>query len=232
MKKTILLVEDEEAIRRVLRHNLSREGYRVLECGDGEAGLEKARAKAPDLILLDLMLPGLDGISVCRILKADPLTSSIPIVMLTAKGEEADVVLGLGVGAEDYVVKPFRLKELLARVKAALRRSPYKDQLTPGERVVRGELLVDAARHKVKLGERNLDLTATEFRLLHYLAAHPGRVFTRDMLLSRVIGENAVVVDRNIDVHIRSIRKKLGERRDLIETVRGVGYRFREEGEA
>ncbi len=231
MKKTILIVEDEEAIRQVLRHNLSREGYRVLESADGEKGLEKARAKAPDLILLDLMLPGLDGISLCRILKADPLTASIPVVMLTAKGEETDVVLGLGVGAEDYVVKPFRLKELLARVKAVLRRGPAREARLPGERVVRGDLVVDAARHKAKVGKRTLDLTATEFRLLHYLAAHPGRVFTRDMLLSRVIGQNAVVVDRNIDVHIRSIRKKLGEHRDLIETVRGVGYRFKEEEE-
>ncbi len=229
MKKTILLIEDEEAIRRVLRHNLSREGYRVLESGDGEGGLEKARSQAPDLVVLDLMLPGLDGISVCRRLKADPLTASIPVLMLTAKGEEADVVLGLGVGADDYVVKPFRLKEFLARVEAVLRRGPAREELVPGERVVRGDLVVDAARHKVKVGKRSLDLTATEFRLLHYLAAHPGRVFTRDMLLSRVIGENAIVVDRNIDVHIRSIRKKLGQRRDLIETVRGVGYRFREE---
>ncbi len=231
MKKTVLIIEDEEAIRQVLRHNLAREGYRVLETGDGEKGLKTARAKAPDLILLDLMLPGLDGISVCKVLKADPLTASIPIVMLTAKGDEADVVLGLGVGAEDYVVKPFRLKELLARIQAVLRRGPAREETAPGERVVRGDLVVDAARHKAKVGNRVLDLTATEFRLLYYLAAHPGRVFTRDMLLSRVIGENAVVVDRNIDVHIRSVRKKLGDHRDLIETVRGVGYRFKEEGE-
>jgi DNA-binding response OmpR family regulator len=182
---------------------------------------------APDIVLLDLMLPKLDGIEVCRSLKNDPLTRSIPIIMVTAKGEESDIVLGLGVGADDYVTKPFSPRELLARVKAVLRRGPYKDERGSGERIVRGGVTVDSSRHEVLVDGAPIEFTATEFRLLHTLASHPGRVFTRDHLISRVIGEDAVVMDRNIDVHIRSVRKKLAEHRELVETIRGVGYRFR-----
>jgi len=224
----ILVVEDEVDILEVLEYNLSREGYRVLSTRDGDNGVYLARKEAPDLVLLDLMLPGLDGIEVCRRLKDDTLTRRIPIIMVTAKGEESDVVLGLGIGADDYVTKPFSPRELLARVKAVLRRGVLKDEAGAAERVVLPNLVVDRARHEVLVDGEAVEFTPTELRLLHFLASHPGRVFTRDQLLSRVIGEHAYVVDRNIDVHIRGVRSKLGSHRGMIETVRGVGYRFKE----
>jgi len=224
----IVVVEDEEDILDVIRYNLAREGYRVSAARDGRKGLKLVRDEAPDLVLLDLMLPGLDGIELCRHLKADPVTRAIPIIMVTAKGEEPDIVLGLGVGADDYIAKPFSPRELVARVKAVLRRGPLKEDTGLGERVVRAGVIVDAARFEVRVDSKPVTFTATEFRLLHLLASHPGRVFTRDQLLSRVIGEHAVVIDRNIDVHVRAVRSKLGAYRDLVETVRGVGYRFRE----
>jgi two-component system phosphate regulon response regulator PhoB len=223
----VVVIEDEADILELIEYNLRREGYKVLSAKDGVEGLQRVRQEAPDLVLLDLMLPKLDGIEVCRRLKGDPLTRGIPIVMVTAKGEESDVVLGLGVGADDYVGKPFSPKELLARVRAVLRRGPLREDSGAGERVVREELVIDATRHEVLVDGAPVDFTATEFRLLHLLASHPGRVFTRDHLLSRVIGDDALVLDRNIDVHIRAIRKKLGGRRELVETIRGVGYRMR-----
>ncbi len=225
----IAVIEDEADILEVIEYNLSREGYRTLTSRDGEAGLRLVRKKAPDLVLLDLMLPGLDGIEVCRRIKEDPLTRSIPIIMVTAKDEESDVVLGLGVGADDYVTKPFSPKELLARVKAVLRRGPIRADDNAGERIVRGDVVLDADRHELRVEGEPTALTATEFRLLHFLLSHPGRVFTRDQLLSRAISGQAVVTDRNIDVHVRSIRRKLGQSRDLIETIRGVGYRCQDE---
>lgn len=227
-RKKILIIEDETDILEMIQYNLERDGYRVVSSRDGEVGLEVAREENPDLVLLDLMLPGLDGVEVCRQLKEDPVTRPIPVVMVTAKGEESDVVLGLGVGADDYVSKPFSPKELLARVKAVLRRAPLRETQGADDKIVRDGLLIDAGRHMVKVDGASVTFTATEFRLLHFLASHAGRVFTRDHLLSRVIGEDAVVVDRNIDVHVRSIRKKLGGQRDLIETIRGVGYRFQD----
>lgn len=227
-RETILVVEDEEDILEVIRYNLAREGYRVHGVRDGEEALDRIRRDNPNLVLLDLMLPGIDGLSICRRIKEDPVTRMIPVVMVTAKGEESDVVLGLGLGADDYVVKPFSPRELVARVKAVLRRGPLVEERADGERITKDTLVVDIARHEVRVDDLPVTMTATEMRLLHFLAAHPGRVFTRDHLLSRVIGEHAVVIDRNIDVHIGTIRKKLGSQRDLIETVRGVGYRFRE----
>lgn len=229
--KKVLVIEDEADIREVIEHNLSREGYQVYSSSDGEEGLQLARKKAPDVVLLDLMLPGLNGLDVCRELKADPLTCSIPVIMVTVKGEESDIVLGLGIGADDYVTKPFSPKELVARVKAVLRRGQSKGVQSGRERIVRGQVVIDAGRHEVRVDGKPVTFTATELRLLHFLASHPGRVFTRDQLLSRVIGDDAFVIDRNIDVHIHSIRKKLGEHRHLIETIRGVGYRFRDEEE-
>ena len=226
-RETVLVVEDEEDILEVIRYNLSREGYRVSGVRDGEEGLRRIRKDNPNLVLLDLMLPGLDGLEICRRLKEDPVTRAIPLVMVTAKGEESDVVLGLGLGADDYIVKPFSPRELVARVKAVLRRGPLLDDRVTGERITRGPLSVDIGRHEAHVDGEPISLTATEMRLLHFLASHPGRVFTRDHLLSRVIGEHAVVIDRNIDVHIGTVRRKLGDHRDLIETVRGVGYRFR-----
>jgi len=224
----IVVIEDEADILEVIRYNLSREGYKVMTSQDGAQGLELVRKEAPDLVLLDLMLPGLDGIEVCRRLKEDTVTHPIPIVMVTAKGEETDIVLGLGVGADDYVTKPFSPKELLARVKAVMRRGPLREDRGAGERIVREGVVIDAGRHELVVDGKPVTVTATELRLMHFLALHPGRVFTRDQLLTRVIGESAVVVDRNIDVHVLAVRKKLGDHRELIETIRGVGYRFRD----
>jgi DNA-binding response OmpR family regulator len=229
MKKKIVVIEDEDDILEVIRYNLTREGFDVICAKDGEQGLRLVKERGPTIVLLDLMLPGLDGIEVCRRLKGDPLTESIPIVMVTAKGEESDVVLGLGVGADDYVTKPFSPKELVARLKAVLRRGPLREERSTGDRIVRESVSIDMGRHEVKVAGESVPFTATELRLLYFLASHPGRVFTRNHLLSRVIGEDAIVVDRNIDVHVRSIRKKLGKHRDLVETIRGVGYRFQEE---
>ena len=228
-RKKIVVIEDEPDIQEVIDYNLTREGYTVITADSGDEGVRKVVNEAPDLVLLDLLLPGLDGIEVCRKLKMDPVTQKIPIIMVSAKGEESDVVLGLGVGADDYVTKPFRPKELVARVRAVLRRGVLQDDEARSERLVRGGLVVDAARHEVKVDGQSVTLTATEFRLLHLLASHPGRVFTRDQLVTRVIGGGAAVIDRNIDVHVRSIRKKLGEHRHLIGTIRGVGYRFQDQ---
>ena len=224
----IVVIEDEPDILEVIQHNLSREGFKVLACTDGAEGLKVVQNEAPALVLLDLMLPGMDGLEVCRLLKMDTVTQHIPIVMITAKAEESDIVLGLGLGADDYMTKPFRPRELVARVRAVLRRVP-PTKAGGVERLVRDGLVVDAVRHQVYIDDEEIRLTATEFRLLHFMASHPGRVFTRDQLVHRAIGEDAVVVDRNIDVHIRSIRQKLARYRGMIETVRGVGYRFRDE---
>jgi DNA-binding response OmpR family regulator len=177
------------------------------------------------------MLPGLDGLEVCRRLKNDDLTCEIPVIMVTAKGEESDIVLGLGLGADDYVTKPFSPKELMARVRAVLRRAPLREERQNGERIVRSGVIIDMGRHQVKIDGQTVTYTPTELRLLHLLASHPGRVFTRDQLLNRVIGRDAMVIDRNIDVHIRAVRKKLGTYREMIETIRGVGYRFQDEND-
>ena len=227
--RKIVVIEDEPDIREIVEYNLTREGFSVFTAANGDEGFETVVREAPDLVLLDLLLPGLDGIEVCRRLKLDPVTRKIPIIMVSAKGEESDVVLGLGVGADDYVTKPFRPKVLIARVRAVLRRGTLKEEEAGSERVLRGGMVIDAGLHEVKADGLPVTLTATEFRLLHLLASHPGRVFTRDQLVTRVIGGGAAVIDRNIDVHVRAIRKKLGERRYLIGTVRGVGYRFEEE---
>ena len=224
----IIIIEDEADIREVIEHNLSREGYKVFTSGNGEKGLQLVRRESPNLVLLDLMLPGLDGLDVCRELKADAEAKAIPVIMVTAKGEESDIVLGLGIGADDYVTKPFSPKELIARVKAVLRRDPMSNDADAVEKIKRGQVVVDLGRHEVLVEGVSVDFTATEIRLLHFLASHPGRVFTRSRLLSRVCGEDSFVIDRNIDVHIRSVRQKLGAHRDMIETIRGVGYRFRD----
>ena len=229
MKKSIVVIEDESDILEVLKYNLEREGYRVRTSRDGESGLQLVREENPDLVLLDLMLPSLDGIEICRRLREDTVTRSLPVIMLTAKGEESDVVLGLGVGADDYVTKPFSTGELTARIRAVLRRYELGEMEQERDRIELDGVVIDAGRHQVIIDGDRVSFTATELRLLHFLASHPGRVFTRDLLLGRAIGEHAFVGDRNIDVHVRSIRKKLGEHRDLIETIRGVGYRFREE---
>lgn len=227
MSHRILVVDDEPDITALVAYHLAKAGYRVSTAARGPDALKAAAEERPDIVILDLMLPGMDGVEVCRQVKSDPVTRAIPIIMVTAKTEESDVVLGLGMGADDYLGKPFSPKELIARVKVVLRRGPLKEQSGGGERVVRGKLSIDLARHEVLVDGKSVVLTPTEMRLLHFLASHPGRVFPRAHLLSRVIGEDAIVTDRNIDVHVRALRQKLGVEADLIETVRGVGYRFR-----
>jgi len=226
----IVIVEDETDIREVLIYNFEREGFTVWGAADGRYGLKLIQDKNPDLVLLDLMLPGLDGLEICRELKSDKATAVIPIIMVTAKGDESDIVAGLELGADDYVTKPFSLKELLARSRAVLRRGRVAlieaDNYKPVER---NGIVVDIERHLVTVdGETAASFTATELKLFHFLVLNAGRVFTRDHLLSRVMGEESFVVDRNIDVHIQAIRKKLGRGRKIIETIRGIGYRFRD----
>lgn len=228
-KPTILIIEDEADIRELVDYTLTREGFEVHTAEDGVRGLSEVRRLAPDLVLLDLMLPGLDGLDVCRRIKQDDALASTAVVIVSAKGEESDIVLGLGLGADDYVLKPFSSPELVARVKAVMRRTQGNDRKPDAKKaVVHGILMIDPSRHRVILDDEDVSLTATEFRILHYLATRPGRVLTRDQILAVAVGPNPNVLDRSVDVHVRSIRKKLGEHRDLIETVRGVGYRFSE----
>lgn len=227
-KKQLLVVDDERDILDLLAYNLEREGFLVQSVTNGEQALQAARRDRPDLVILDVMLPGMDGIEVCRALREDDRTRGIPIVMLTAKAEEGDAVLGLGVGADDYVKKPFGVKELVARVKALLRRDSRAGDAGEEGVVRAGDVVIDAVRHEVKLSGRPITLTLTEFKLLRVLASKPGRVYTRSELIDRVIGADVIVIDRNIDVHIRALRKKLGKSADDILTVRGIGYKFRE----
>ncbi|HVR74586.1 MAG TPA: response regulator transcription factor [Planctomycetota bacterium] len=226
-KETILVIEDERDIVEIIQYNFEREGYSVLSATHGEKGLEIARAKRPAVVILDLMLPGLDGLEVAKRLRQDPNTREISIIMLTAKGEESDVILGLGMGADDYVTKPFKMKELLARVKAVLRRGPLVDEGPTGQRLELDGLVIDKAKYQISYKGKEIPLTLTEFKLLATLASAPGRVFTRELLLEKIQGE-AFIDERNIDVHVRSIRKKLGESTEYIVTVRGVGYKFKE----
>lgn len=228
-QKQIVVVEDEPDILEVLSYNLKREGFDVSTSLDGAQGLELIRKKNPDLVLLDLMLPGMDGLDICRQLKSNTATRHIPVIMVTAKGEESDVVLGLGIGADDYIAKPFSPKELVARVKAVLRRGSGNQQTGQKQRIEIDRLIIDNSKHSVTLDDRAINLTATEFRLLYFLASHAGRVFSREQLLNQSLGDDSIVIDRNIDVHIRSIRKKLIDYQ-FIETIRGVGYRFKESG--
>lgn len=226
-KEHALAVDDEESILELLEYNLSREGYTVTTVTTGEEAIEVARSKLPDVVILDLMLPGVDGLEVCRILKRDLKTSHIPIVMLTAKSEEADIVAGLELGADDYVTKPFSPRVLLARVKAVLRRKAVAADKEASV-IKRGGLIIDSSRYEVTVKGKTIELTSTEFRLLRYLAARPGRVFTRHQIMDSVRGDDYVATDRSVDVQIAGLRKKLGPQGDLIETVRGVGYRFKD----
>jgi len=225
--KTVLVVEDEDDILELIRFNLAREGFTVAAASSGEAALKSVARKHPDLVLLDLMLPELDGLEVCRSLKKDPKTASIPIIMVTAKGEESDVVSGLELGADDYVTKPFSMKVLTARVRTLLRR---KRQAADAGAVIRaGGIEIDPGRHEVRVKGKPADMTFSEFRILHFLAGRPGWVMTRDQIVDAVRGEDYAVTDRAVDVQIVGIRRKLGSLADCIETVRGVGYRFREQ---
>ena len=224
-KKKIVVVEDEPDLVDVVTYNLEREGYSVRASKRGDEGLNLIRSEVPDLVLLDLMLPGMDGLSICRQMKSDSSMREIPIIIASAKGEESDVVIGLEMGADDYLAKPFSPRELLARIRAVLRRgAPTAD--VRDDRIVIRDLTIDSRKHEVKINNVVVSLTSTEFKLLHHLASSRGRAFSREQLLNRVVGMGVVVVDRNIDVHIRARRKKLGNHSDMIQTIRGVGYRF------
>jgi len=226
-KERILVVEDEEDILELLRYNLSREGYQVLCSTSGEEALKITKSEAFDLIVLDLMLPGIDGLEVAKTLKNDSKTQNIPIIMLTAKGEEADIVTGLELGADDYITKPFSTRILIARIRTVLRRKSIKP---PDETSIIQihELIIHPGRRNVRINGKPVELTYTEFQVLHYLAKRPGWVFTRYQIVEAVRGDDYPVTDRSVDVQIVGLRKKLGPFGEYIETVRGVGYRFRE----
>jgi two-component system, OmpR family, phosphate regulon response regulator PhoB len=224
----ILLIEDERGLTEALSWTFQREGYEVLVARDGQEGLRRAQTLLPDLIILDIMLPGLNGLEVCRELRAGERTREIPIIILSAKAEETDQVVGFSLGADDYVTKPFSPKVLLQRIKALQRR--FVGGTEPTDIIEYLNVRIDRVRHRAFSDDRELDLTPTEFRLLECMLRQPGRAFTRHQLMDAAIGEGAIVLERTIDVHIKTLRRKLGTV-ELIETVRGVGYRFREKGE-
>ncbi|GIK52209.1 MAG: DNA-binding response regulator [Planctomycetota bacterium] len=228
-RRSVLVIEDEADIVEVIKYNLNKNGFETLTADSGEQGLEVAAARLPDLILLDLMLPRMDGLEVCRRLRGSERTRNIPIVMLTAKGTEADIVLGLTLGADDYVPKPFSPVELLARMKAVLRRNDSARKDDSNSDILKlGPITLDAARHEVSVDGEQVQLTLSEFKLLRHLMLRRGRVFTRDQLLNAVVGPDVFVTERNIDVHVGALRRKLGDAGQLILTVRGVGYRMEE----
>lgn len=227
-KAEILVVEDEEEILELIAYNLTNEGYGVRSVMSGEDALREVRQKSPDLVILDLMLPGIDGLEVCRTLKGDAATRDIPIIMLTAKSEEADIVTGLEIGADDYMTKPFSRRVLFARIKAVLRRRTDAGAVDESGVVKIHELQINPGRHEVLVGGVPVSLTFTEFRVLHFLANRPGWVFTRSQIVEAVRGDGYPVTDRSVDVQIVGLRKKLGDAGRHVETVRGVGYRFTE----
>jgi two-component system phosphate regulon response regulator PhoB len=226
-KKSVLVIEDDADIRELARYNLAREGYDVIEAPSGEEAVKLAQKQNPDIILLDLMLPGIDGLEVCRLIRADAKASGIPIVMLTAKSEESDIISGLEVGADDYITKPFSPRVLIARVRAVLRRTSQA-ATTKDEVLKIHNLLIHPARHEVLMDGDPIELTATEFRVLQYLAQRPGWVRTRYQIVDSVHGADYPVTERSVDVQIAGLRKKLGPSGKLVETVHGVGYRFKE----
>ncbi len=228
-KEKILIVDDEEDILELVRYNLAMGGYETACADTGEKALDMAGAAPYDLVVLDLMLPGIDGLEVMKLLKGKPETQEIPIIMLTARGEEADVVTGLELGADDYIVKPFSPRILLARIKTILRRRNLPAAKTAGIAPIRvHDLTIDCGRHQVLIGEKPVQLTLSEFQILSFLAKRPGWVFTRTQIVDEIRGDNYAVTDRSVDVQIVGLRKKLGSGGSYIETVRGVGYRFKE----
>ena len=226
----ILIVEDERSLVEPLAYNLQREGFEVYAAFDGQDGVRQAQLKVPDLVVLDLMLPLKGGIEVTRELRSDTRTRQIPIIMVTAKAEEADQLVGFAVGADDYVTKPYSIKVLIERIKRELRRRETREANSSRATLECKGVAVDRLRHRATLDGKELLLTPTEFRLLETLVRQPGRAFNRHELMDAAIGEDAIVLDRTIDVHVKSLRKKMGEAADYIETIRGVGYRFQEAG--
>ncbi len=230
-KKKLLIVEDDRSLASVLEYNFSTAGYQVICAYDGLEAINQARSKSPDLIMLDLMIPVIDGIEVCRKLRSEAETRDTPIMMLTAKSEESDQLIGFSTGADDYVVKPFSVRVLQERVKSLLRRRERVNG--PGDdMVVKGSIRVDRVKHRAWVNDAAMELTPSEFRLLDTLIRNPGRAFDRSELIDSALGADTLVLERTIDVHIRSLRKKLGNQADMVQTVRGVGYRFRESSES
>jgi DNA-binding response OmpR family regulator len=228
-KPRVLLIEDEADIRELIRYNLEQEGFKVREAATGEEGLVKARKKPPNMILLDLMLPGIQGLEVCRRLRKMSETRKTPLIMVTAKGEESDIVAGLEMGADDYLAKPFSTRELVARVRSVLRRGEAGDGEAADNLATVGPLEIDTSRHEVSVRGEAVKLTLAEFNLLGALSSNPGRVFTRAQLIRNITGGDTHIVERNIDVHVRSLRKKLGAVGHMIKTVRGVGYKVEDD---
>jgi two-component system phosphate regulon response regulator PhoB len=227
MKKTVLVVDDERDLLDLVAHHLTGAGYRVLQAVRGVEGIDLAAKERPDAILLDIMLPDLQGTEVLRLLRRDPATASIPVLFLTARGEETDRVVGFELGADDYVVKPFSPRELVLRVRSVLRRASPEG----GDRKIvlaQGGIRLDPERHEAAVNGEQVELTPLEFRLLSYLMSRPGRVLRREQLLENVWGEGVFVTERTVDTHVKRLRAKLGIRAERIETVRGVGYRFRD----
>ena len=229
-KAAILVIEDDPEIRELLLVSFEREGWTILEAEDGEGGLTLLASRRPDLVVLDIMLPGLDGLAVLRRIKADSGTASIPVIMTTARGEDSDVITGLELGADDYVVKPFSPKVLAARIRVALRRvEESREAAIRGDgRLERGPLVIDAERHELFCEGARVELSATEFAILALLMGSPGRVFSRGGIIDAVKGHDYPVTDRSVDVQVLQLRKKLGPASEWIETVRGVGYRFKD----
>ncbi len=225
-KATILVIDDEKDLLELVRYNVEKEGFDVILATDGAAGLEIALKHRPDLIVLDLMMPGMDGLEVCKRLRAEARTARIPLIMLTARAAETDRIVGLEMGADDYVTKPFSPRELVARAKAVLRRTQLQEE--PPEVIRQGSIVIDLKRHEVTCGGKPVQLTATEFRILQCLASRPGRVLSRDEIIDSALDRDSNVFDRTIDVHITAIRKKLGAAGECIETIRGFGYKFRD----
>lgn len=227
-KAKVLIIEDDRSLADVVAYNLKQAGYEVLTAHDGQDGLLQAQMKSPDIVILDLMLPVIEGQDVCRRLRADPSTKDMLIVMLTAKAEESDELVGFSLGADDYVTKPFSVKVLIERIKA-LRRRRTADVTDTDDVTTAQGIMVDRRRYRATAEGKQLQLTRSEFRLLDTLIRQPGRVFQRSELIDAALGEDTMVMERTIDVHIRALRAKLGDRADVIETVRGVGYRFRDQ---
>ena len=230
-KKKLLIIEDDRSLASVVEYNFSNSGYEVYCARDGQDGINQARNRLPDIILLDLMIPVIDGIEVCRQLRAESTTRETPIIMVTAKSEEVDQLIGFSVGADDYVIKPFSVRVLMEKVKTLLRRHA-RSQGVGLDIVSSGPVEVDRGRHRVLVDQKQLELTPSEFRLLDTMIRHPGRAFDRSELINSALGADTLALERTIDVHIRSLRKKLGIHADVIQTVRGVGYRFRESSSA
>lgn len=224
-KQKVLIIEDERALSDILKYNMEKEGFEVVTAADGQEGINRAQAMQPDLVILDLMLPVIEGYEVCRQLRSDAKTQTARILMLTARSDEVDEIVGFKMGADDYVTKPFKIKPLIHRVNALMRRTKAAEQAA--DQVEIAGLEIDRVHHSAKSDGRELNLTPTEFRLLWTLVRNPGRPYSRHELMDRCRGEDANALERTIDVHVRSLRQKLAEKAEMIETVRGIGYRLR-----